>query len=93
MTRFKRFKDFIYLALLTPLMVVLLPIAVDCFISINVLGFTDTSGRSLWVVAIALDVVAFVAVGIFIDTLLTERYRRKHGLPRHTESEFPGFHQ
>lgn len=87
-----RFKKFVYLAFLVVALAAVSLVILGVAILINVSGFTVGTPEGVWIV-IAIDVVAFVAVSIFIDTLLTERYRRKHGLPRHIEPEFPGFHQ
>lgn len=101
MTKFKRFiknfrlKEFVYLALLTVLLVVFSLVMVAIIIIVNVLGFTDTSGRSLWVVAIVFDVILLFVAAVCTSDWLDERNRKKHGLPKpdYTEVKFIGFHR
>lgn len=93
MTRFKKFikdyrlkdwkfMDFVYLALLTVLLVVFSLMMVAFIIIVNVAGFTDTSGRSLWVVAIVFDIILLLVTAVCISDWLDERDRKKRGLPK-----------
>lgn len=74
--------DFVYLALLTVLMAVFSLMMVAIIIIVNVAGFTDTSGRSLWVVAIVFDIILLLVAGFCIDGWLDERDRKKRGLSK-----------
>lgn len=100
MTRFKRLKDFsladfdfIDSVLLAVLIVASCLVAVVGIIIVNVVGFTNASNEGFLVATIVFDAVLLLIVAIFIYTLSPEGHRKKHSLPRHTESEFPGFHQ
>lgn len=99
MTRFKKcikkfikdwkFMDFVCLALLAVLMVASYLIVVVGIIIMNV----HASNRGALPVMIAIDAVVLLVAGFCIDGWLDERDRKKRGLPRHIEPEFPGFHQ
>lgn len=87
MTRFKKFMNFVYLAFLVAALAAVSLVILGVAILINVSGFTVGTPEGVWIV-IAIDVVTFVAISIFIDTLLTERYRKKNGLSCEEVADF-----
>lgn len=74
--------DFVYLALLTVLLVVFSLMMVAIIIIVNVSGFTDTSEGSLWAVAVVFDVILLLVAAVCISDWLDERDRKKRGLPK-----------
>ncbi len=106
MTRFKKFikdyrfkgfslmdLDFVDSVLWAVLIVASWLVAVVGIIIVNVVGFTNASNGGLLLATIVLDAALLLIVAICIYTLPPEGHRKKHSLPRHTESEFLGFHQ
>lgn len=105
MTRFKKFIkdyrlkdwkfiDFVYLALLTVLLVVCSLGAVGAFISMNILGFMSGNGAAISIV-IVFDVILLLVTAVCTSDWLDERNRKKRGLPKpdYTEVKFIGFHR
>lgn len=73
--------DFMYLALLTVLLVVFSLGAVGAFISMNILGFMSGNGAAISIV-IVFDVICLLLGLVGIDNWLDERDRKKNGLSR-----------
>ena len=79
MTRFKKFKEFVVLALWAVLMVALSLVVVYGIILINVSGFTNAS-RGALTATIVFDIALPLAVVICISDSLTEIRRKQHVL-------------